>query len=543
MNLKRTCYLFSVLINSFLHSSNCYSQSYSYFKTFGDVAPDNWYMNYPYIDTFDQNSYILTGFLQKLNTIPSDTFSSSCSFVSKKGLEGTVQWEKTYKTDGAYTILKSFCVSQNKEIITGGALIHPSYPDQSRGILMKLDSLGNIDWSKQVADVQINDVTSLEDNTVAFVGFDSVHPYWTTIVGKISNTGNLLWANRIWDNYQFADFGIKVIEGNSGDLLVVGMRENSSAREAMAVLFDAFGNLKNELILAPTSASDQIIMINACADENGGFLIVGTGPGNVGYEGGPMIIRTDANLNVKWKNHYYTTDIISEFIDVAVFNKNEFLILTEPEGHGSNQSFYLKRFGFSTIDSSGVLGNNYLISEDTMHNMPWNFKLMKSNQILFTGHSGQKLFYGITDTTTAGFCGFKNIDFYTHNPNVIYKTGMIVDTISLVLTPLNITVAPFDQVEDWDGCDAQFGVGELTVENEWIVYPVPSHDYLYLKFGMENPITNLCLYDYLGREVISFTNFTEPDIIKLNFQTIPGIHFIKVEFSNGLTSSRVIFVE
>jgi hypothetical protein len=101
-------------------------------------------MQYPYIDTLNQNSYIHSGFLQKLNTTVSDTFASSSTFFSKNSTNGNIQWIKTYKANSAYTLLKTFCILQNKEIITCGSLGHPYYPNKNRGILMKLDSLGNV---------------------------------------------------------------------------------------------------------------------------------------------------------------------------------------------------------------------------------------------------------------------------------------------------------------------------------------------------------------------------------------------------------------
>lgn len=548
--MKSRIYIYSnfrniALINLFLiiFSSSFYSQTLSYLKTYDNIAPGNWYMQYPYIDTLNQNSYIHSGFLENLNSTSSDTLSSSSTFFSKNSVNGNIQWIRTYKANSATTCFKNFCVLNNKEIITCGYLGDPYDLSLYRGLLMKLDTIGNVIWSKQIPNLQFNTVNPISNNSFVFAAIDSVYPYWTNIIGKVTNTGNVLWSKRIGDNFQFSQYGVKLVENTNGDILLVGFRMNIAGREAVAVLFDSLGNKKNEIIIAPTSTDAYTYFTNVCLDKTGGYMIIGEGPGIEPYAGGPMIVRTDANLNLKWKNHYYTTSIISEILDISSLNNNKFIILTEPEGHGNNPGGYLKRVGFSTIDSNGVFSNSFLITKDSVDHMPTNFQVLNSGKILFTGSTAQKIFYGMTDTSSTGFCGYKDISFINFNPSITFKTGMQVNPVNLIFTNVNIYTSNFNDVLEVDDCQLFLNVFENNDENELEIFPIPANNSLFIKSSeQKNYIENVNLYDNLG-QIVKTTLFRQDlNLIKLNFVTKPGIYYLKVNFSNGDLKTKMILV-
>ncbi len=515
------------------------AQNNSYSKIFQDVGTELWHMDYPHIDTINQNSYLISGSLYKLNFLPTDSFQSSKSLISKNDINGNTIWSKTYSSNGFYTYLKSFCVLDNKEIVACGSLM--TYNSVFHGFLLKLDSVGQIIWSKQIPNMQFNYVTSLKNNRFAFVAIDSIYPYWTTIVGVVNSSGDILWSKKIHDNYQYAIYGVKIIENINNDLLVVGIGENINGTEGIAILLDSLGNKKNEIISASTS-NIWTCFSSVCQDSSG-FMIAGAGPTTISNQFGPLIIRTDVDLNIKWQKNFYTDNNVSEFIDISSINKNNYIILTEPEGHGNNPPGNLRRMGIALIDSNCVFGKDILITNDSIDNMPIKFKLLKDKKILFTGFSYHKIFFGLTDTMSTGFCGFKNIIFTNCFPSTILKSGMLVVPVNLSFTPITFNVELLEDVIQIDQCELESKLTMDIEESEFEVYPIPAHNSIFIKSSeIGQLITNIELYNNNGEIVKTNTVRQGIDLFNINISVEPGIYYLKMYSKKGISKTHKILI-
>jgi len=147
------------------------------------------------------------------------------AFLAKTDKNGNLQWEKNYQNLNPNT--GSNCVAQT---LDGGYIICGSYTDlvnpSEKGIVIKTDSLGIVQWEKQYMDSLFNYYGSIiqENNGYYYVygGTQKIHPvvYWS-VIKKLDSNGNIIWTKIFGVNI---GGGNDIIRLNSGNLIVGSYR-------------------------------------------------------------------------------------------------------------------------------------------------------------------------------------------------------------------------------------------------------------------------------------------------------------------------------
>ncbi len=226
-----------------------------------------------------------------------ETFGAGGSdvYIAKISKWGTVQWTKTFGGTGLEISSSVQETRDNGYIIAG---LTGSYGQGGLDMmLIKLNSLGNIEWAKTIGGTGWDYATSaIETNDGGFVLAGMTASFGPSLnnvyVVKLDSLGNLAWTFVIGGN--MAEEAADVIETNAGELIVVGktFSYGMGTEDVYIVKLSPDGRL----IWANTIGggdSDEAFAVKETID--GGFIICGA---TNSYGNGGMdiyLIKTDSN--------------------------------------------------------------------------------------------------------------------------------------------------------------------------------------------------------------------------------------------------------
>jgi hypothetical protein len=240
---------------------------------------------------------------------------------------GQVQWEKALSTHSGRD---SRSIIQTRDsgflLSTGGGLI-------------KMDSEGTVEWSKNF-DPHFYSLLQSSDGGYVCVGFISAF-FSDGVVLKIDENGNQLWnVTFSSDATYYVARGI-VETANGGYAVVLG------GGESMLAVIDAEGGLKSNY----TYQVDTEIFFNSIAkNRNGGYLLAGgTSSGGADDQGLGLLVKVDSQGEMEWHQTY-------EY----------------PPWKGSYQSRALRSVVQIDDGTYVTLGNAGLVKMDATGDVQWN---------------------------------------------------------------------------------------------------------------------------------------------------------------------------
>lgn len=161
----------------------------------------------------------------------------------KSDKNGNFKWQKNY-TNLSYqtrfstvkqTLDKGFiCCGSYIDLINGGA----------KGVVVKTDSLGNVQWEKQYVDSLMNGYPDvLQDSTGSFyltgITYNlSYNPY--TVVKKLNSSGNIIWTKI----FSYKNVGRFLFLMKNNSLMVVGLTFYPVMYIPIVTKLDTAGNIK-----------------------------------------------------------------------------------------------------------------------------------------------------------------------------------------------------------------------------------------------------------------------------------------------------------
>ncbi|MDO9000328.1 T9SS type A sorting domain-containing protein [Sediminibacterium sp.] len=547
----RVTYNFKAVVYLVLLSLSASAQPSLFFKGFYSSPSYTFYSSSSSIDTLSQNSFVFGGLCIRFANPGIDTTTDD-SYILKNEVNGLTKWFKKYHLHGSRIGFSDIKTDKNKDILICGYSTVPT-ATVNDGIILKTDSNGLIKWSKRYPKQEIFATRPLRDGDIAVFATDSTSKMKLCL---LDINGNVKWCKKQISNFGTQYYGCRITEGKNKDLLFYGYDGR-----AFAILMDSLGNKKKDLnMFNPNSIIS--LFYSGINFFNNGYFMCGIGQGNSNYFTG-NILRLDNSLNILWYKNLITANYVSEFFDISTFNDNSLVILTEPEGHGSVQD--LKRMGLTFIDSNGVVRKNLLFTSDSVDHLPLRFLPLKNGNILFNGISfadtnsyGWMGCYGITDTVSNGFCGFKNISYTQLNTTQNF-TFNNYNFINSSLTNNNIvlnTYLPFDcdvkyfcssgPVGPYDPLDVS--IKEERKDSFLKLFPNPANETIsivnieyekrFLQFNSKLKITNtmgITIYETtFGKEnslVVSVKDFTE------------GVYFVSLILVNGERVSKKFIVK
>ena len=205
---------------------------------------------------------------------------------------GNVKWLKKYTNFSSYSEFYNVNQTNDYGFISCGYNLISSPPGQ-KAIIVKTDSLGNIQWIRQFNDSLMNAFGSVIQDSLSnyYVSggiYNSSSNPWG-IIKKLDSSGNQIW-NTVYSPNTYGSYGSYILYSGSNDIIIAG-GEKYSFHPKIAKL-DTSGNVK--WVKNYTFPEFQY----ACLDKCNNIVICGDyAPG--GYYPTIGLLKIDTSGNVK----------------------------------------------------------------------------------------------------------------------------------------------------------------------------------------------------------------------------------------------------
>ena len=219
-------------------------------------------------------------------------------WVVKLDSKGDIKWQKAFGgTNDEYPW--DLAIDSEGNIIVAGET--KSFGSGNRdGLIIKLDPNGNIVWQKAVgsSDVEyFNGVAVAPNGDVIAVGrTNHTDSYSDVLVVRFDKDGNVLWR-KVYQGAKYDEgYMAKVLD--NGDILLAGYTTSFgvSTTSGLVIRIDANGNLK----WAKTyDLGSNAAFMDLAVDPNGGFVFI--------TETAGCVVKTDENGNIVWQKNYSTS--------------------------------------------------------------------------------------------------------------------------------------------------------------------------------------------------------------------------------------------
>jgi hypothetical protein len=241
----------------------------------------------------------------------------------------------------------------------------PSASDSGDVILIKVDSLGNIVWSKRYGGPREERAFSVKQTsdggyitvarTKSFVDTNR----WDVLLIKTYPNGNLQWA-RVYSNPSLDDEPSDVIETSDGGYLVVGgaqSRSSSTQNEILVMKINSSGDLQWVRWFGDTIYSDHAYSVKRTSD--GGYIVAGRtgsyGSGNADI----FLMKLDGSGNVVWAKAYGSSGPDFGY-DVQITSDGGFVVVGYYTSSGDTNAIIVKTNSSGDVQWYRVFGGTQM---------------------------------------------------------------------------------------------------------------------------------------------------------------------------------------
>ncbi|UTW66824.1 T9SS type A sorting domain-containing protein [bacterium SCSIO 12643] len=143
-------------------------------------------------------------FVGRIQTIPANQMGTEDIILIKTDSLGNELWRRVYGNTTNFEQGFSVQITPDSGYIIGGAVYHPDFSDEQRPYIIKIDSVGNVEWEQTYGAVDTNNlpvynIINTQDGGYAFVGGLGVMKYtgsdthfpW---IVKLDSQGNIMWS-------------------------------------------------------------------------------------------------------------------------------------------------------------------------------------------------------------------------------------------------------------------------------------------------------------------------------------------------------------
>lgn len=301
-------------------------------------------------------------------------------YIVKLNPEGEIIWEKKYGGTGmdvAYSIVEA---ADGGYLVAGISDSNDNDFMENYGVgdgrIIKLDTNGNLEWSKNYGGTgqdEIKSILSNGDGTFTLAGSTGSSDYdltenqggWDFWVFKIDSSGGVIWSQSFGGSQY--DFGQDVISTQEGGLLVGGYTDsndfdvlgNFGQTDYWVLKLDALGNLEWSKTYGG-SHIDQLYGLTQT--DSGDFGLVGHTDSSdflVSNNYGEVdvwLLKIDAAGNILWARNYGSSSSEEAY---AISSHNNQFFITGMSGdiidHDLTEVFGLVDLWMFKVDSSGEL--------------------------------------------------------------------------------------------------------------------------------------------------------------------------------------------
>ncbi|MCH8903669.1 MAG: gliding motility-associated C-terminal domain-containing protein [Bacteroidetes bacterium] len=244
------------------------------------------------------NGYLLAGWTKSYGIGGSDFYLIKVDSI------GNVQWSKTIggPSDEGITCIQN--TSDNGFILAGGT---NSFGAPGDIYLVKIDSNGIVQWSKNYGGIDIelaNSVMQTTDNGYIIAGFVQSGPGYDILLLKTDSIGNLQWYKTYLGSYN--EWLSTVQQTSDGGYMMVGSVSSLSTgiNDFYLLKADSSGNI---LWSKTFGGIDPDYAYYGQQTADGGYMLAGTTSsfGAGGYD--IYLVKTDSVGNLLWSKTYGET--------------------------------------------------------------------------------------------------------------------------------------------------------------------------------------------------------------------------------------------
>ena len=437
-----------------------------------------------------KHTYISCG----LSSSPFSNYNGA--YIVKTDSLGIVIWKKQYDFSiGDYDSFNDLVLLPDSNYLVTGITTNTVTGDYDV-ILVKIDTSGNILWFKTYVHPDYDQSTELKltpDGKIIIVGrAESIGVYNDVLLIKTDLNGNLIWRKRFGNTYDEIYYSVEVIKNNTEYLLGGKYGYSSSGTDYydMSIMrTDTAGNILWQQQYGTLSG-----------DEHGGVAVstLDSGVAICGiYNNTASVLKVDKSGVVQWNKSYGMSS-----------------------GSFMRQLIQLPDSTYAMIVSDSYMPNSsltgYLIKADKNGDILW-------KRVYPAAANLGNFFFGFNTTADKGFIMTGQ---YNHIGQP-YQNMWLVKTDSLGCDSVTCSYLITD-------------VKDLSYSNEVVgVSPNPSNGLLTIT--SESDFTKVEVLSITGQVLVSESVNTKIHQLQLqNFAE--GIYFVKVSYSNGLSTTKKIVV-
>jgi hypothetical protein len=467
----------------------------------------------------------------------STSFSAQTSdiYLFKVDLLGNVKWSKLIGGLGSEEITTSVRTADKHFILAGYSTSYTGTGmDADNIIVLKVDSLGNILWSKIYGGMQTDRVLTVREAA----NQDILLSGYTQSIGaggkdmllvRLSSSGTLKWFNAYGSTDD--ETANSLCELGNGDIVLTGSTTASGggAQQIVGLKTDANGTLIWQHLYNPSLYSTQMARwgsdVIALSDQN--ILFAGQlGNGSIG-DAEPFQMETDTSGQVIWIHSYTINsgpcganrvmETSTGFAMYACMQTMPVLLTTDASGFTTICQGY-QEAGYATKGNVGNMvcraGNGYCIVMDA------------------TKAGSSKAMMMNTDLNGTGVCGLYS-PLGGGNPSspTVAVTPLSYVGVSggsqSVVNPRDTSVTSIL----YTLCSSN-SILESTVKNEISFYPNPCSDLLWVKDETGRGAILFRITDLSGREMLNQT-LTQSDRTLNMSELSPGLYLFTAVNSEG----------
>lgn len=456
------------------------------------------------IEITSDGGYIISGSTYSNDGNVSGNHGYSDAWIIKLNAAGTVEWQKCFGTFYEEFTFNAIQTSDGGYIFAGYKITSGADKD---AWIVKLNSLGNIIWEKDLGGTSIDEATHIEETTdggFIISGFTASidgdvtgqHGFYDIWVVKMTMGGIIEWQKCLGgDSLDRADY---IIQTNDGGYIVAGQTTsnngdvsgNHGGYDAWVVKLSASGVVEWQKCIG-SGSTDMASTIQKTAD--GGYIVGVTGIYNSNFGLDFIAVKLTASGSLQWEKTFGGTgsDSLGSIIQ-------------------TNDGNYIA-VGYSN-------SNNYDVSGNHGNGDGWIIKLTSTGTLSWQKCFGGALadsFYRVKQTSDNGFIILGSSE--SNNGDVSGNHGE-EDIWVVRLNP-------------------EILANESFTSPHVTLFPNPSKSTINLQVPSNSIIEKIMINDITGKTIMEKEQSTN----QLSIEDLPsGIYLVKVFTNSGILLSKFI---
>lgn len=452
---------------------------------------------------------------------------------------GNLVWKKVFDNNNTNTypdIVFNSATATNDSCFVFVGSAYDSITAQTNGCIIKINAEGTVMWSKSIGISGFSAIANAVQQTYDLgyiIGGNTLYPTEKPVVSKFDSLGNHEWT-QILDLGNTTGAGCKALKQlPDSSFVMIGYKRNSNPDNALAYLIRLTQNGSTDWAKEYDEPSTDYCYGNDLIITDSGIVSYL----NIGAK--PTLMKTDYQGNILWNKLYDTYSGPFQGNCIQKYKSNSYCIITSADCGGGD--FYI-------LDSIGSV-----IAGKVLSLSPVNF--VESNQGgLFIVGNGPLC--GVKSSPTyAPQIGVIKTDSLGDESSCIYSdnTATIIDTI---INHQDFTVSATNAISvntiylntDSLSLLSRFGcvnfsgsVNERFNNQSITVYPNPSSGIFNFDSG-ESKMSQINIYNHAGSLVYQ----SEKDTLQneINLKNKPkGLYFYKITFVDNSYSTGKLILE